>query len=447
MSDSKEKSLILENMKKRRHCDNDNQNQDRFSDLPDFVLLHILSFLNTKHVVRTCVLSKRWKHLWKRISTLMLHSTNFSTVRHFATFVSKILTLRDTSTALHALDLDRHGDIEPQLLKKVLNYVCSHNAYLEELGISVSADSSLIMRCVSSCHALTSLKLSLYPRRSCNHTPTVFPKSLNLPSLTSLNLTNFVFCGAESGCVEPFFAFTKLNSLVINSCKVKDAQILSISSDTLVNLAIKDPLEIINLATQTDYSSNFAEIKLSTPNLNTFNFTGDLIQKICRSGLSSVKQVNIDHSLQDDASVEHGLVIFNWLLDFANVESLTVTSTTLQILYLVPDLLEVKLPSLCKLKSLEVELTPLDDGYLSQTIKDSMLKKAAAKSDDEEFYKLIKAFKYRLELPPIPDGIIDFLRQNSPSAQVTFTTEFPHRFNLMEVEESDSAASPNLYLC
>ena len=82
---------------------------------------------------------------------------------------------------------------------------------------------------------------------------------------------------------------------------------------------------------------------------------------------------------------------------------------------------------------MEVELTPLDDGYLSQTIKDSMLKKAAAKSDDEEFYKLIKAFKYRLELPPIPDGIIDFLRQNSPSAQVTFTTEFPHRFNLMEV--------------
>jgi hypothetical protein len=125
--------------------------------------------------------------------------------------------------------------------------------------------------------------------------------------------------------------FSKLNSLVISSCKVKDAQILSISSDTLVNLAIKDPLEIINLATQTDYSSNFAEIKLSTPNLNTFSFTGDLIQKICQSGLSSVKQVNIDHSLQDDASVEHGLVIINWLLDFANVESLTVTSTTLQV--------------------------------------------------------------------------------------------------------------------
>jgi hypothetical protein len=147
--------------------------------------------------------------------------------------------------------------------------------------------------------------------------------------LTSLNLTNFVFCGGESGCVEPFFAFIKLNSLVISSCKVKDSQILNISSDTLVNLAIEDPLVKINLAMQTDYSSNFAEIKLSTPNLNTFSFTGNLIQKICRSGLSFVKQVNIDDSRQDDASVEHGLVILNWLLDFANVESLAVTSTTL----------------------------------------------------------------------------------------------------------------------
>ncbi|CAJ2678234.1 unnamed protein product [Trifolium pratense] len=445
MSDSKEESLmILENMKKKkRHCDH--QNEDRLTDLPDSVLLHILSFLKTKHVVQTCVLSKRWKNLWKRISTLMLHSTNFSTVKRFATFVSKVLNFRDTSTALNALDLYRHGDIEPHLLKKILNYVCSHNTHIQKLGISVNGDSGIIMSCVSSCHALTSLKLSLYPRGSNgSHTPILFPKSLNLPSLTSLNLTNFAFCGAESDCVEPFFAFTKLNSLGIRSCKVKDAQILSISSETLVNLAIEYPLEKMNLAIQTDYSSNFAEIKLSTPNLYTFSFTGDLIQKICRSGLSSVKQVNIDDSRQDDASVEHGLIIFNWLLDFANVESLTVTSTTLQILSLVPDLLDVKLPSLCNLKSLEVELTPLDEGYLSQTIKDAMLKKAAAKSD-EEFFKLIKAFNARIELPPIPDGIVDFLRQNSPSAQVTYTTEFPHRFHLMEVEESDSAASPNLY--
>jgi hypothetical protein len=263
----------------------------------------------------------------------MLDSSKFSTVNHFFNFGFKILTLRDTETALHALDLYHHCDINIHLLEKILNYVCSHNTNLRELRISGgNGESGPIMSCVSSCHALTSLELAIYPRRGCIDTPTLFPKSLNLPSLTSLNLSNFAFCGDERGCVEPFSVFTMLNSLVLCSCKVNDAQILNISSESLVNLAIEDPLETINLklAVQNN-SSNVAEIKLSTPNLHTFKFTGELVQKICRSGLSSVKQVNIDNSLHDDASVEHGLIIFNWLLDFTNVESLTVTSTTLQV--------------------------------------------------------------------------------------------------------------------
>ncbi|RHN62594.1 putative F-box domain, leucine-rich repeat domain, L domain-containing protein [Medicago truncatula] len=118
--------------------------EDGLSDLPDAPLLYILSFLYTKHAVRTCVLSKRWKHLWKRNPTLTLHSSRFSNVENFDIFVSKILTLRDTSTAMQAFDLDRRGEIEPQLLKNVLDYVCSHNTFLEELGISVCGDSSPI---------------------------------------------------------------------------------------------------------------------------------------------------------------------------------------------------------------------------------------------------------------------------------------------------------------
>ncbi|GAU29477.1 hypothetical protein TSUD_65120 [Trifolium subterraneum] len=452
MSDYDEEIMILEKMKKRRQCDN--QNEDRLSDLPDNVLLHILSSLNTKQVVQTCVLSKRWKHLWKFISTLMLHCSTFSTVEGFATFVSKILTLRDTSIAPHALDLNHCGEIEYELLIMVLDYVFSHNAQLQELEISVNRIVP-IMSCVSSCHALTSRKLSIYRKGSSlghNHTPALFrgssrsynrqpvlsPKSLNLPLLTSLDLTNFAFRDGKSGCVEPFSVFTKLNSLVIRSCMVFDAQMLSISSETLVNLAIHRPLEIMNLTIQNN-SSGFAEIKLITPNLCTFNFTGDLINKICGSGLAYVKQVNIDVSRQFSASAAHGLVLFSWLHDFANVESLTITSTTLQILSLVPDLLEIKLSSLCNLKSLEVELIPLHDGSLSISIENAMLNKAAAKSR-KAVVKLRKAFKARLEPPAIPDGIVDFLRQNSPSAEVNIKTDYPNCFNLKQVEESIKSA-------
>jgi hypothetical protein len=69
---------------------------------------------------------------------------------------------------------------------------------------------------------------------------------------------------------------------------------------------------------------------------------------------------------------------------------------------------------------------------LPNLVKEAMLKKAAAKSR-KEAAKLRKAFKARLEPPPIPDGIVDFLRQNSPSAEVNITTNYPGCFNLKQV--------------
>ena len=76
--------------KKRARHDNEEKNQDRLSDLPDCVILHILSFLNSKHAIQTCILSKRLKPLWKRIPTLILDSSKFPTLKHFSIFVSKI---------------------------------------------------------------------------------------------------------------------------------------------------------------------------------------------------------------------------------------------------------------------------------------------------------------------------------------------------------------------
>jgi len=46
------------------------EKEDRFSDLPDCVILHILSFLNTELAVQTCILSSRYKDLWKRLPVL-----------------------------------------------------------------------------------------------------------------------------------------------------------------------------------------------------------------------------------------------------------------------------------------------------------------------------------------------------------------------------------------
>ncbi|RDY04425.1 F-box/FBD/LRR-repeat protein, partial [Mucuna pruriens] len=371
-------------MKRRKR--GESKNIDRLSDLPDCVLLHVLTFLSAKHAVRTCVLSTRWKYLWKSLPTLILHSSDFWTFKGFTKFVSRLLSLRDSSLSLHKLDFERHGCIQPQLLKRIVKYAVSHD--VKQLGISVKCDIRDIPPCIFSCQTLTSLKLSVCPRGYI-YGSTLFPKSLNLTALTTLHLQHFTFCKSDNDMAEPFSACNRLSDLTIDYCTVKDARILCISSATLVSLTMRS-----------DQSEDFYKIALSTPNLRALAFTGAPYQQLLGSNLSSLERVNIDAETWS-TSLESSLILLSWLSELANIKSLTVSASTLQVLFLIPELLKTKLPCLGNLKSLRVELKPLSPIF-SMRLKAAKSWKAALKPSP----------------PPIPDGIVDFLLQNSPSAKV-----------------------------
>uniref|UniRef100_A0A803QTY5 F-box domain-containing protein n=1 Tax=Cannabis sativa TaxID=3483 RepID=A0A803QTY5_CANSA len=60
--------------------------EDRLSKLPNIILVHILSFLPTTNgVVRTCILSKRWKLIWYSLPKLSFCDTT-TTVCEFQKF-------------------------------------------------------------------------------------------------------------------------------------------------------------------------------------------------------------------------------------------------------------------------------------------------------------------------------------------------------------------------
>ena len=46
------------------------EERGRLSELLDCVLLHVMEFMHIKYVVQTCILSKWWKDLWKRLTNL-----------------------------------------------------------------------------------------------------------------------------------------------------------------------------------------------------------------------------------------------------------------------------------------------------------------------------------------------------------------------------------------
>ncbi|XP_039843398.1 FBD-associated F-box protein At5g56370-like isoform X4 [Panicum virgatum] len=47
-------------------------NDDRLGSLPDDALLHVLSLLPSEDAVRTCVLARRWRHLWRFTAALRI---------------------------------------------------------------------------------------------------------------------------------------------------------------------------------------------------------------------------------------------------------------------------------------------------------------------------------------------------------------------------------------
>jgi hypothetical protein len=80
---------------------------DRLGSLPNDLLNHVLSFLPAHEVVRTCVLARRWLHVWKSVPALRVTGVKgFYNPAWFVNFVDNLLLHRDTSARLDSFDLD-----------------------------------------------------------------------------------------------------------------------------------------------------------------------------------------------------------------------------------------------------------------------------------------------------------------------------------------------------
>jgi len=145
----------------------------------------------------------------------------------------------------------------------------------------------------------------------------------------------------SDGCAEPFSTFNKLNTLTVEYCQLFDAQVLYISSTTLVNLTIHGwgYFQYYQYHDIDGYKCKFA-----TPSLCSFAFDGPLYPNLCQNNLRSIKHfyiyVGIEyHSLVEEESAvlrlveEESAVLLSWLQDLVNIKSLTISSHTLQVLF------------------------------------------------------------------------------------------------------------------
>lgn len=66
--------------------------EDRIGALPDLLLSYLMSFLLSREAVRTCVLAKCWRTLWKFMPALRINK-HFCR-RRLSTFVDDLIRLR-----------------------------------------------------------------------------------------------------------------------------------------------------------------------------------------------------------------------------------------------------------------------------------------------------------------------------------------------------------------
>lgn len=328
--------MVETRSQRKRQRKDDRQIQDRLSELADCLLIHILSFLNAKEAVQTCILSKRWINLWKTLSTLTLSTMQFSTLESFQQFMSMFLSLRDHSTDIHTLSLHRSHFVSHDLYVKIIEYAFSHNVQHFRINYATIQH---FPSCFFSSHTLTSLSLAgvnfmIFPRWQQIFTDS---RSFNFPALTTLSLKHLAFCCNDDGCVDPFSAFNKLNTLIIDQCVLMgdNAKKLRISCTNLVRLTIHMYYSMRRtdaLTTKTDFHIFFG-IELNAPTLHSLVLTGcDYIPKHFGSKtlLSSIKHLNI-HIAASMILVENQSTLFNWLAWLSNIESFTLTLAALSV--------------------------------------------------------------------------------------------------------------------
>ncbi|CAN0840473.1 Putative F-box/FBD/LRR-repeat protein At1g78760 [Linum grandiflorum] len=350
---------------------------DRLSNLPDSVFYHILSFLETKDVVQTSVLARRWRCAWKSVPALNFRSQSFRDYTRFKIFVYRVLCLRYPLglRKIAFVDEGKSQYREGSLFARVILYGFSHDA--KHLVFDLRTYKSReevpeyylydMFKATSGCNFET-LELNSF----------MFDaefQSLGFRMLTKLELFECTFVSDHEEVIDSFSGFPCLEHLVLVHPSPEDRDVddkrFRISGLGLLSLSVTD--------------SYFKKLEIHAPKLEHFNFNAiwDLVE-FTELNLPSLDQavINIsdvvsyveekteDEDEDEDERGKHCLM--SLLRGLGNATTLKLSNSTIELLCRISEFLKKQHSPFTRLETLSCGLTDgRDDALIDYFVKGS----------------------------------------------------------------------------
>nr|XP_043630535.1 putative F-box/FBD/LRR-repeat protein At5g56810 [Erigeron canadensis] len=361
-----------------------NMEEDKISNLPDDIIHRIFSFLDMTYIVRTCILSPRWKNTWASTPYINLNSGMFKSNHEFKEFVKHVLTHRNNRIEVLEAELRFDGQTDQRCVEDIVNYANLHNARKVTMIWFPKFIHELPQYFFSSFRTLNHLTLGEDP-------PSLriiyLPESAwDFPALETLTLSYICLrlCDPRNKSVDLFSKCVNLKDLTLRKL-VLDKVIFNVCAPQLLNLTITDCLsfpEVFNVVAP--------QLKNLTTSLNApYNYThgGPLFLPLSTYGsFNSLENVNLSF-VGGKKEQRHGSQLLN--------------------------LFQI----ICKAKFLN-----LDVDIMNNLSNSCLLNQLSCPFNNLKCLKInAKSLKQNEHIPTIPVQMKNYFLQNSPSA--TFIVE------------------------
>ncbi|CAL1393392.1 unnamed protein product [Linum trigynum] len=299
--------------------------RNRLSHLPEPIIYHILSFLDTKLAVQTSVLSRSWRCAWKHVAVLDLNTASFERYSRFERFGDKVMSLRYPLSLRKVCFVDEeimHKRRDHPLFERVIEHAFSHDAQhvvieLEhELELEENFDFSRLFCSVTNSSNVKTLELRWVK----------LDYKSEFSGFRSLTTLNLYCCWLDAGDVFSDSNFPCLKNLAIEKCECF-CYTGCISGLHLLSLKLL-PVP-------------FEQLEVCAPKLKFLSFcTNEVSQELSKLSLPSLEHAEVGGYFPfglRDIREQHLISLFH---DLHNVKSLTLHSQTVKVLSRISGVLE-----------------------------------------------------------------------------------------------------------